>query len=679
MADRLKVTDLDFDTIKSNLKNFLKQQTEFQDYDFEGAGLSVLVDLLAYNTHYNAYYLNMVANESFLDTALLRDSVVSHAKTLGYIPFSVNAAKATVNIFVDTATSTPETLTIPKGYRFISGILDGRTYNFVTLEDVTITKANTDFSFENINIYEGQLVTYRYEHSLTENPKSIFKLQDENIDTKTLKVSVSPSSSNTSSTVYSRVTDIFEVTSLSEVFFLQEGRDGKYEIYFGDGNVGKKLPDGAIVNVEYLVTNGAFANKSTDFVAASALGVYNTIRVDVTSVASGGSSRETVDSIKYSAPSQFTTQNRLVTFKDYESYIKRNYPSVDSLSVWGGEDEVPKVYGKVFVSLKPKQNYYISETEKTHIIEDVIKPKSIVGVNIEIRDPNYLYLKTNTKVKYEKRKTVNNIPFLLNATKNSVLNYNLNNLNKFGALFVLSKLQDEIDNTDISFIGSETRLRLEKRFEPKINQIASYIIDYNAALHRGTVVNRMLSTEFTTYDTFGVLRNAQIEETAQSFTGIEQIDVTNPGYNYITTPTVTITGDGFGATAEAVIVNGRLNRIDITNRGTGYTRAVVTITGGGGVSASASALATGRIGTLRVVYFDTNAEKQIINSDVGSINYDTGYVTINNLRIVSLSSSDSLMRLDVESENDIIQSQRNTIITIDENDPTAIALELEAI
>jgi hypothetical protein len=236
-----------------------------------------------------------VANESFLDTALLRDSVVSHAKTLGYIPFSVNAAKATVNIFVDTATSTPETLTIPKGYRFISGILDGRTYNFVTLEDVTITKANTDFSFENINIYEGQLVTYRYEHSLTENPKSIFKLQDENIDTKTLKVSVSPSSSNTSSTVYSRVTDIFEVTSLSEVFFLQEGRDGKYEIYFGDGNVGKKLPDGAIVNVEYLVTNGAFANKSTDFVAASALGVYNTIRVDVTAVASGGSSRETVD------------------------------------------------------------------------------------------------------------------------------------------------------------------------------------------------------------------------------------------------------------------------------------------------------------------------------------------------------------------------------------------------
>jgi hypothetical protein len=679
MADRLKVTDLDFDTIKLNLKNFLKQQTEFQDYDFEGAGLSVLVDLLAYNTHYNAYYLNMVANESFLDTALLRDSVVSHAKSLGYIPFSVNAAKATVNVTIDADDNTPESLTIPKGYRFISGIIDGRTYNFVTLEDVTITKANTDFTFENIDIYQGQLVTYRYEHSLSENPKSIFKLQDENIDTKTLKVSVSPSSSNTSSAVYNVVTDIFDVDNTSEVFFIQEGRDGKYEIYFGDGKVGKKLPDGAIVNVEYLVTSGSIANKATDFVASSALGAYNAIRVDVTAVASGGSSRETVDSIKYSAPSQFTTQNRLVTFRDYESYIKKNYPSVDSLSVWGGEDEVPKVYGKVFISLKPKQNYYISETEKSRIIEDIIKPKSIVGINVEIRDPNYLYLKTTTKIKYEKRKTTNNVPFLLNASKNSVLNYNLNNLNKFGALFVVSKLQDEIDSTDGSFLGSETRFRLEKRFEPRINEVASYTIDFNTPLHRGTVVNRMLSTQFTTYDTFGVLRNAQIEESAQSFTGIEQIDVTNPGYNYTSTPTVTITGDGFGATAEAVIVNGRLNRIDITNRGTNYTRAVVTITGGGGVSASASALATGRIGTLRVIYFDANAEKQVINSDVGSINYDTGYVTINNLRIVSLSSSDGLMRLDVESDSDIIQSERNTIITIDENDPTAIALELEAI
>lgn len=678
MADRLTVTDLDFDTIKSNLKTFLKQQSEFQDYDFEGAGLNVLMDILAYNTHYNAYYLNMVANEAFLDTALLRDSVVSHAKTLGYVPFSTNASKAIVNVTVYANDNTYETLTLPKNYGFTSGLLDGRTYTFVTLKDETVTKANGQFQFENVEIYQGKLVSYNFEYTALENPKSVFKLQDQNIDTKTITVTVS-SSSNTASVVYNKVNDIFDVTGESEVYFLQEGRDGYYEIYFGDGSIGKSLPDGSIVTVEYLVTNGDVANKATEFVALAAIGTYSNFLISTTQVAAGGSSRETIDSIKYSAPSQFTTQNRLVTFKDYESYIKKNYPNVDSLSVWGGEEEIPKVYGKVFLSLKPKQNYYLSETEKTKIIDEIISPKSIVGVNVEIRDPNYLYLKTTTKIRYDKTKTTNNVPFLLNATKSSVINYTTQNLNKFGALFVLSKLQDYIDATDISFVGSETRLRVEKRFEPTLGKIASYIIDFSTPLHRGTVINKMMSTEFTTVDTFGVTRTSMIEEIAQSFTGIEQIDVTNPGYGYTSTPTVTITGDGFGATAEAVIVNGRLNRIDITNRGTNYTRAVVTITGGGGVSASASALATGKIGTLRVVYFDENAEKQVINSNVGTINYDTGLVTINNLRIDTLNSTDGLMRIDVESENDILSSIRNTIITIDDSDPSAIALEIEAI
>lgn len=679
MADRLTVTDLDFDTIKNNLKTFLKQQSEFQDYDFEGAGLNVLLDILAYNTHYNAYYLNMVANEAFLDTALLRDSVVSHAKTLGYVPYSVNAPKAIVNVTVYATNNDYETLTLPKNYGFISGLLDGRTYTFVTLNDETVTKSNGQFVFENIEIYQGKLVNYSFEYSAVENPKSIFRLQDQNIDTKTITVTVTPTTSNTSTVVYNRASDIFDVTGQSEVYFVQEGRDGYYEIYFGDDSIGKAIPDGCTVNVEYLVTSGDVANKATEFVALAAIGTYSNFLVDVVQVAAGGSTRETVDSIKYSAPSQFTTQNRLVTFKDYESYIKKNYPNVDSLSVWGGETEIPQVYGKVFLALKPKQNYYLSETEKTKIIDDIIKPKSIVGVNIEIRDPNYLFLKINSKIRYDKKKTIINNPALVNATKSSVLNYAAQNLNKFGALFVMSKLQDHIDNTDISFLGSETRLRLEKRFEPKLNQIASYVVDFSTPIHRGTVINRMLSTEFTTVDTFGITRNAQIEEIAQSFTGIEQIDVTNPGYGYTSTPTVTITGDGFGATAEAVIVNGRLNRIDITNRGTNYTRAVVTLTGGGGVSASASALATGKIGTLRVVYFDENAEKHVINANVGTINYDTGLVTINNLRIDTLSSSDGLMRIDVESENDILSSVRNTIITIDENDPSAIALEIESI
>ena len=264
---RLNITDLDFDQIKLNLKTYLQQQTEFQDYDFEGSGLSVLLDILAYNTHYNAYYLNMVANESFLDTALLRDSIVSHAKTLGYVPYSTTASKATVNVTVDSANSTPGTLTITKGTSFSSGLIDGVSYNFVVLNDVSVTKSDTNFYFENLEIYEGVLVNYDYTHSQTSNPKSVFVLPDKNIDTSTITVSVRPNSGNSTSQLYSKSTDILDVTSESTVYFLQEGKNTKYQIYFGDGVLGKALDDGAIVSVSYLVTKGSAANKANSFVS----------------------------------------------------------------------------------------------------------------------------------------------------------------------------------------------------------------------------------------------------------------------------------------------------------------------------------------------------------------------------------------------------------------------------
>ena len=327
--NRLQITELDFDTIKTNLKSFLKQQTEFQDYDFEGSGLNVLVNLLAYNTHYNAYYLNMVANESFLDTALLRDSVVSHAKTLGYIPHSKTASTAVINLTIDSGNSTLNTLTIPKGYVFNSDLMDKRIFNFVVMDENTVTKSNTSYHFENLNIKEGELTTYTYTYDEASNPKSVFLLPDADIDTSTITVIVKPSASNTTSTVYNKVTDILDVTAASEVFYLQESKGGKYQIYFGDGTVGKKLDDGSVVALTYLLTNGDLANKATGFAQTSAIGGYSTSTIEVLSVAAGGSDRETVEEIKTSSPLQFTTQNRLVTIKDYESYIKKNYPSID--------------------------------------------------------------------------------------------------------------------------------------------------------------------------------------------------------------------------------------------------------------------------------------------------------------------------------------------------------------
>jgi len=675
--NRLQITELDFDTIKTNLKSFLKQQTEFQDYDFEGSGLNVLVNLLAYNTHYNAYYLNMVANESFLDTALLRDSVVSHAKTLGYIPHSKTASTAVINLTIDSGNSTLNTLTIPKGYVFNSDLIDKRIFNFVVMDENTVTKSNTSYHFENLNIKEGELTTYTYTYDEASNPKSVFLLPDADVDTSTITVIVKPSASNTTSTVYNKVTDILDVTAASEVFYLQESKGGKYQIYFGDGTVGKKLDDGSVVALTYLLTNGNLANKATGFSQTSAIGGYSTSTIEVLSVAAGGSDRETVEEIKTSSPLQFTTQNRLVTIKDYESYIKKNYPSIDSLSVWGGEDEVPAVYGKVLISLKPKANYYITEIEKTRILNEIIKPKSIVSVSAEIRDPEFLFILLNTTVKYDSKRTTLSEAILKSTIRNAIISYRDTNLNKFGSIFALSKLQDSIDSISLNgIIGSETVVRLQRRFQPEIGLTSNYKINFGVPLRRGTITNKMTSTEFVTVDNVGVSRTAILEEIPQSSTGISSIEISNAGYNYLTAPTITITGDGVGATAIATILNGQISEIKMTNRGVDYSRAVVTITGGSGVGSIATAVIDSRIGTIRTIYFDTNADRQIINSAVGIINYDSGVIEINDLKVLAVASFDGLIRLSLETESGIIDSNKQTILTIDETDTTSITTQL---
>jgi len=674
---RLQITDLDFDTIKTNLKSYLQQQTEFTDYNFEGSGLSVLLDVLAYNTHYNAYYLNMVANEAFLDTALLRDSVVSHAKTLSYIPYSYTAPKAVVNITVTSLDNIPGSLTIAKGTTFSSNLIDNISYNFVSLQDVTVTKSDTKFYFDNFELYEGKLVNYNFNYNKNSNPKSIFVLPDTNVDTNTIYVTVSDTTGNTATQVYNQVTEILNVNSTSLVYFLQESKNGNYEIYFGDGVVGAALKDGALVNVNYLVTTGTAANGVDGFVSNSTLGGYTDIAIQIVDVASGGAIRESVDSIKYSAAAQYANQNRLVTVRDYESYIKSKYPSIDSLSVWGGETEPTPVYGKVFIALKPKTNYYISELEKTRIISEIINPKSIVSVQAEIRDPEYLYLLIESSVQYDPRKTVATEDAIKTSIRNAIISYQNANLNKFGASFVLSKLQDSIDQTDLnSVIGSETTVRVQRRFVPQLNKSASYTIKFNVQLHRGTITNKLTSSQFTVYDSTGTIRTAQFDETPQSYTGISEIQVVNPGSGYITAPTVTINGDGSNATAEAVIVNGRIQKIIITNRGIEYTRATVTISGGDGYGAEALAVIDAKVGTLRTIYYDTLAQRQVINADAGKIYYDTGIVVINDIRFLTINSTDDLIRMTIEAEKGIIESNRNTIISIDTTDPAAIVTTL---
>lgn len=685
MTDRLRVTELDFDQIKQNLKTFLQSQSEFTDYDFEGSGLNVLLDILAYNTHYNAYYMNMVANEAFLDTALLRDSVISHAKVLGYVPYSRKAPRATLNFTVNTSSDTPATLTIPKGFSFLSNEIDGVSYNFVTLEETKITKSNTNFSFLELPIHEGQLVTYNYTYDELTNPKQIFSIPDTGVDTTTISLTVQSSATNTAIETFSLATDSSNVTTTSPVFYLQENRGEKYDIYFGNNVIGKAITNGNIVSMSYLITNGTAANKANNFVAtatlADSLGNSQTnFTIDPVGESSGGAERESVDEVKFGAPLQFTTQNRLVTFKDYESFIIRNYPAVDSVSVWGGEDETPPTYGRVYVALKPKQNYYLSDTEKQRIIEEIIKPKAVVAVQTIIRDPEYLYLLISSTVSYDAKKTVLTADQLKTGIRNSILSYKSNYLDKFDSKFILSKVQDAVDATDSnSIIGSKVIVRVQKRFKPSMDQSKPYFVYFNVPLRRGTISNKLSSTFFTVVDSTGTDRVVQFDEIPQSFSGVSAVTVTNPGQGFTSTPTITISGDGTGANAAATIVNGRIQSIEVTNRGIDYTRATVSITGGGGYGATAEATIDARTGELRTVYYDSNAQRQIVDETAGTIEYDTGIIRINNIYIKSVSSTDGYIRLSVESEKGIISTIKNTIVTLDIDDPTAISTTLETV
>lgn len=679
MASRIEITELDFDQIKQNLKNYLRQQKEFADYDFDGSGLSILLDILAYNTHYNAYYLNMAVNEAFLDTAILRDSVTSHAKTLGYVPTSTAAAIAKIKITIETGDATAASLTLPKGFAFRSELIDGKSYSFVTIQDYTVTKTGTQFIFDEVEIYQGKYVSYSFSYDETSNPNRIFTIPQETIDTKTLSITVKDSPSNTDFKIYTLVDDTVSVTANSQVYFLQENRNLQYQFYFGDGNVGKTIVDGSVITATYVTTDGNMSNGANSFTGLQAIGAYTNYVISPISAAGGGASRESINAIKLAAPLQYTSQNRLVTLKDYEHYIKNKYPSVDSISVWGGEDSEPKVYGKVFVSLKPKANYYISEAEKQRIIQDIIDPKSIVSIKTEIVDPNYLYILLDGKIVYDPKKTTYTQNQLINLAKLSVLSYNENNLNKFDSIFILSKLEEQLNLLDSSVIGNEFKVKVQKRFEPALQTRTTYTLNFNTPLVRGSLTDSIRSTEFYANDAAGVSRKVFIREVPYSYTGIQNINVTNPGYGYTSAPTITITGDGTGAAATAKIVNGKIESITVTNRGSNYTRAIITITGGEGFAGEATAVLDAKFGTLEMIYFDNLARKQTISSDIGTIDYDTGTIILNNLRVESLEQGKTDIRMTVQSQNEIIRSARNQIVTMDSSDPLFATIEIETI
>ena len=477
MSQKLQVTELDFDLIKDNLKTFLKNQNEFTDYNFEGSGMSQIVDLLAYNTHYLAMNANFAMNEAFLDTATLRSSVVSHAKKLGYTPRSARAPIAYVDVTLNSSTATSATLA--KGTRFTTK-MDGSTYGFVTNTDLSVTPSNGIMRFINVPIYEGTLVTSRYTVDLN-NIEQKFVVTDTRADTTTLQVSVQNSTSDLTTTVYTLATDITQVTSGANVYFIQEGADGKFEVYFGDGVVGSAISNGNIVQLQYVVTNKTKANGANLFSTTSVDGETD-VTVATLIAARGGAEPESISSIKFNAPLDYSSQGRAVTTQDYKTILPQVYAATKSVQVWGGEDNDPPIYGQVFLSVRTKSGVNLTQAQKNSVAND-LKKYNVASIRPAFVNPEVTKVKLKVNFKFDSKTTTKSVGDIEALIRQTITNYNDSDLQNFDVVFRHSKLSRLIDATDTSILSNTTRITLNKVLTPTLNTVTQYIINFNNPLY----------------------------------------------------------------------------------------------------------------------------------------------------------------------------------------------------
>ena len=476
--ERLNVTSLDFDQIKINLKDFLRSQPELADYDFEGSALGTIIDVLAYNTFYNSFNANVNMNEIFLDTAQIRNNVVSHAKSLGYVPRSVTSAFAEIDVTVNTPAGTPASLNMPRGTTFQSTI-DGKNFTFVNLEAQTIVPVAGVYKFPAVKVNQGQIRTQRFVVDDTSTAQK-YVIPDANIDTATLIVKVKTNSTSTDFDIYTLVTNIVDVSGTTNAYFLQEGIDGQFEIYFGDDVFGRRLDAGNIVEIEYLITDGAESNNATSFKLTGNVSGNTSASITLVSKAGGGSAAETTDSIKFNAPLSFLSQNRVVTADDYKAIVKNNYTNTESISVWGGEEQAVPEYGKVFLSIKPKNAETLTETQKQFIKDSILKTKNLVSITPEIVDPDFTFIKLEVFFKYDPNLTSLTAGELKNAVIATITNYNDTNLKKFDGVFRASQVTTAIDATNPAILNTIMRVNVQKRLYPTIGTALKYELSFSS-------------------------------------------------------------------------------------------------------------------------------------------------------------------------------------------------------
>ena len=506
-----RVTELDFDTIKQNLKLFLQEQSQFTDYDFEGSNLSVLLDILSYNTHYNAVLANMISNEMFMDTALKRSSVASLAKHLRYTPNSVRSASAKISITLTNVPSTP-TYVILEPFTAFTVTVDGTELVFYNnISYTAFPNSAGEYVFEEVVIYEGVALDYFYTVLPNPGPDKKYPIPNTNVDTSTIKVKVTYP--NGTVETYNRMDDITAANSTSTFYYLEEGTDGKYYIFFGDGVLGKNPVAGSVVSIQYLVSRGTGGNVSKNvtvqWTAESIANEAGDDRViDTISKPAGGSNGDTVEQIRFSAINRYSTNGRAVTAKDYSSIISSELPGAQSVNVWGGENQVPPSFGKIYISIKPKEGYVLTELEKQRIINEVLKPRSMVTLTHEFVDPIYSYLNLTVNAAYNDTLTNVSNATLVQQVSDKVQTFIDTNLERFNATFYPSQLQEQIMALDDAIVSANILIQIQKRIAVVTGTAFTGNVQFPTKLHPGSLTSNF----FVIIDAEGTITKVRMRD-----------------------------------------------------------------------------------------------------------------------------------------------------------------------
>jgi len=613
-----KFTNLDFDQIKTSIKDYLRANSTFSDFDFEGSNFSVLIDTLAYNTYITAFNSNMIVNESFLDSATLRENVVSLARNIGYVPRSRTAARATISFTVSTTEDTP-TLTLRRGLVCV-GTANDTTYTFSIPEDVTTTVIDGVASFDEVEVYQGTYLTkqFTYDGSLDQR----FILNNSFIDTSTLSVYVKRTNDSGLGIEYAAIDNILDTTSESRIYILQEVQDEKYEIKFGDGIIGKKLGDsvgydGTIITANYIITDGEDGNGASVFTFSGSVTTANdkiinpgTVTITTDQSSQNGSSIEPIDSIKYYAPRVYSAQNRAVTSRDYEAIIKTIYPETESVAVVGGEELDPPEYGNVILSIKPKNGSFVSDFNKSRILSQ-LKQYTVSGINPKIIDLKTLYVEVESAVYYNYSQ-VSSVDSLKTNVLNSLTKYSESlDLNKFGGRFKYSKVLSVIDTTDTAITSNITKVKIRRDLKAALNQFAQYELCFGNKFHVNPQGRNIKSTGFK---------------------------IAGESSTVFLTDTPTITSGGTNVTSSTSAEEVFLNRPTTIGATTGV---------------------------LSIVKIGSDGRSIVVAKDVGTVDYVKGEIKIGTINITSTTKENGIIEVQAFPESNDVVGLKDLYLSFD--------------